>query len=284
MTDAIAWLADRGVVRVAGQDAASFLQGLLTNDVEGLASGEARYAGLLTPQGKILFDMLVVRAAAEGDAAYLLDCAAAQAADLTKRLGFYKLRAKVAIADESAEKAVVAAWVDNVALPSGALAYDDPRDPRLGRRAIVARAEAAAIGEAEIQSYEALRIAACVPKGGIDFAYGDAFPQEADFDLLRGVDFGKGCYVGQEVVSRMKHRGSARKRVVRVILAGKPPSPGTAVVDGELGVGTLGSSAGSDALAMLRLDRATDASAAGRTLTAGGVAVALADASDGASA
>ena len=277
MAEAIAWLADRGVVRVAGEDATSFLQGLLTNDVERLAIGEARYAGLLTPQGKILFDMLVVRVRADTGAAYLIDCAAWQAVDLAKRLGLYKLRAKVAIADESGERAVVAAWGDDVVLPEGAFVYRDPRDPRLGLRAIVARAEAAAIGEAGLASYEALRIAACAPKGGVDFAYGDAFPHDADFDLLSGVDFGKGCYVGQEVVSRMRHRGSARKRLVKVKVAGEPPAPGTPVMDGEIAVGTLGSSAGAVALAMLRLDRVEDAKAAGRVLTAGGVGVALAD-------
>jgi len=277
MAEAIAWLADRGVVRVAGEDATSFLQGLLTNDVERLAIGEARYAGLLTPQGKILFDMLVVRVRADTGAAYLIDCAAWQAVDLAKRLGLYKLRAKVAIADESGERAVVAAWGDDVVLPEGAFVYRDPRDPRLGLRAIVARAGAAAIGEAGLASYEALRIAACAPKGGVDFAYGDAFPHDADFDLLSGVDFGKGCYVGQEVVSRMRHRGSARKRLVKVKVAGEPPAPGTPVMDGELAVGTLGSSAGGVALAMLRLDRVEDAKAAGRVLTAGGVGVALAD-------
>ena len=277
MAEAIAWLADRGIVRVAGEDATSFLQGLLTNDVERLAIGEARYAGLLTPQGKILFDMLVVRVRADTGAAYLIDCAAWQAVDLAKRLGLYKLRAKVAIADESGERAVVAAWGDDVVLPEGAFVYRDPRDPRLGLRAIVARAEAAAIGEAGLASYEALRIAACAPKGGVDFAYGDAFPHDADFDLLSGVDFGKGCYVGQEVVSRMRHRGGARKRLVKVKVAGEPPAPGTPVMDGELAVGTLGSSAGGVALAMLRLDRVEDAKAAGRGLTAGGVGVALAD-------
>ena len=112
-------------------------------------------------------------------------------------------------------------------------------------------------------AYEALRIALGVPKGGLDFAYGDAFPHDANMDLFNGVDFAKGCYVGQEVVSRMKHRGGARKRVVRVRLDGAAPAPGTPVVDGELPVGTLGGSSGRDALAMLRLDRVEDASAAG---------------------
>jgi folate-binding protein YgfZ len=275
MTDKAALLEDRGVVRVAGEDAASFLQGLLTNDVETLKPGEARYAGLLTPQGKILFDMIVVRVAADAGAAYLIDCAAAQAADLARRLGFYKLRAKVAIADESAERGVAAFWGGPPEALTDAVAYPDPRDPRLGWRAILPRT--VALGTEHVATYEALRIDAVVPKGGVDFAYGDAFPHDANFDLLNGVDFEKGCYVGQEVVSRMRHRGTGRKRVARVRLASDAPPPGTPVVDGEFPVGTLGSSSGREALAMLRLDRVAEAKAAGRGLSAGGVGVALAE-------
>ena len=277
MSKKAAMLEDRGVVSVAGADAASFLQGLLTNDVEGLGPSEARYAALLTPQGKILFDMIVVRAPDADGAAYLLDCAAAQAADLAKRLGFYKLRAKVAVADESAGRAVVAFWGGEPAPIEGGLLYPDPRDPRLGWRAIVPRPIAAALGSEHAAEYEGLRIGVVAPKGGVDFAYGDAFPHDANLDLLHGVDFDKGCYVGQEVVSRMKHRGTARRRVARVKLAGPPPMPGTPVLDRELAVGTLGSSSGREALALLRLDRVEDAAAAGRTLSAADVGVALAD-------
>jgi tRNA-modifying protein YgfZ len=277
MSKKAAMLEDRGVVSVAGADAASFLQGLLTNDVEGLGPSEARYAALLTPQGKILFDMIVVRAPDADGAAYLLDCSAAQAADLAKRLGFYKLRAKVAVANESAGRAVVAFWGGEPAPIEGGLLYPDPRDPRLGWRAIVPRPIAAALGSEHAAEYEGLRIGVVAPKGGVDFAYGDAFPHDANLDLLHGVDFDKGCYVGQEVVSRMKHRGTARRRVARVKLAGPPPMPGTPVLDRELAVGTLGSSSGREALALLRLDRVEDAAAAGRTLTAADVGVALAD-------
>jgi hypothetical protein len=271
-----AMLEDRGVVSVSGADATGFLQGLLTNDVERLAPGEARYAALLTPQGKILFDMIVVRAAGGEQPSYLIDCAAAQAADLARRLGFYKLRAKVAIADVSADRAVAASWGAEPASVEGLL-YADPRDPRLGSRAIMARPIAAAVGLEHANEYEALRIAVGAPKGGLDFAYADAFPHDANFDLLHGVDFDKGCYVGQEVVSRMKHRATARKRVARVKLAGPAPAPGTPVMDRELAVGALGSSSGREALALLRLDRAEEAIAAGRTLSAGGVGVALAE-------
>ncbi len=271
-----AMLEDRGVISVSGEDATSFLQGLLTNDVERLGPSEARYGALLTPQGKILFDMIVVRAASSEEPSYLIDCTATQAADLAKRLGFYKLRAKVAVADVSADRAVAAFWGAEPASVEGLL-YADPRDPRLGWRAILPRPIAAAVGTEHVGEYEGLRIAVGAPKGGLDFAYADAFPHDANFDLLHGVDFDKGCYVGQEVVSRMKHRGTARKRVARVKLAGPAPAPGTPVMDRELAVGALGSSSGREALALLRLDRAEEAMAAGRTLSAGGVDVALAE-------
>jgi tRNA-modifying protein YgfZ len=270
-----AMLEDRGVISVTGADATSFLQGLLTNDVERLQLSEARYAALLTPQGKILFDMIIVRAPGSEEPCYLIDCAAGQAADLAKRLGFYKLRAKVAIANESADRAVAAFWGAEPAPLDDGVLYADPRDARLGWRAILPRPLAAQIGSEHGGEYEGLRIAVGAPKGGLDFAYGDAFPHDANFDLLHGVDFDKGCYVGQEVVSRMKHRGTARKRIARVKLSGPSPASGTPVLDRELAVGALGSSSGREALALLRLDRAEEATAAGRTLSAGGVDLAL---------
>ena len=272
MTQKAVLLEYRGVVRVAGEDSASFLQGVLTNDVEKLKPCEARYAALLTPQGKILFDFLVVSLPA---GAFALDCDAGQAADLAKRLGFYKLRANVTISDDSADHGVLAYWGGEPENAPAGIVYADPRAPGLGRREILPRAKAVAVSEASPAEYEALRISLGVPKGGVDFAYGDAFPHDADMDLFHGVDFAKGCYVGQEVVSRMKHRGGARKRVVRVKLDGPAPAPGTPVLDGELPVGMLGASEGSAALAMLRLDRVEDAKAAGRGFLAGGVGVSV---------
>jgi folate-binding protein YgfZ len=308
-------LEDRGVLRVAGEDAASFLQGLLTNDVESLTAGEARYAALLTPQGKILFDFLVLRIASESGAAFLIDCPAAQAADLAKRLGFYRLRAKVTIADESAGFAVAAFWGEEEAVMAGLVPaihavpptqtpgasatakawmagtspamtavaeqrtagffFADPRDPRLGVRAILPRAEAAGLANAGLDAYEAHRIRLGIPRGGVDFAYADIFPHDANLDLLHGVDFEKGCYVGQEVVSRMRHRGGARKRIVRLTFSGAALEQGTPVVAGETSVGALGSSVAGRALAMVRLDRIEDAAAAGRPLTAGGIGVTI---------
>ena len=255
----------------------AFLQGLLTNDVERLRPGEARYAALLSPQAKILFDMIVVREPDGDGAAYSLDCAAAQPATSPSGLASINCAPR----SRSPTRAPIAP-----SSPSGAESPSTPPDgsstptranPRLGLRAILPRADAAAIGSEHVDMYEGLRIGVGAPKGGVDFAYGDAFPHDANFDLLNGVDFDKGCYVGQEVVSRMKHRGTARKRIARVKTAGPAPPPGTPVLDRELAVGTLGSSSGREALALLRLDRVDDARAAGRTLSAGGVGVALAE-------
>jgi len=270
------WLRDRGIVRVFGPDAAALLQGVVTNDVEKLAVHEARYAALLTPQGKILFDFLVVRlpAAAGGD--FALDCDAGQAAALAKRLGFYKLRAKATVLDASADHGVVAYTGEPPEIAPGAFRYADPRAAGLGFREILPRARAESVGEAGLAEYEALRISLAVPKGGADFPYGDAFPHDVNLDTLEGVDFRKGCYVGQEVVSRMQHRGGVRKRVLRVTFAGEPPKPGTPVLDGALPVGTLGASVGREALALVRTDRVEEARQAGRPLTAEGVALEVA--------
>jgi folate-binding protein YgfZ len=205
--------------------------------------------------------------------AFLLDCPRALAADLAKRLSMYKLRAKVAIRDLSADLGIVANWGEATDLPAAAHIYADPRAAALGRRAILPRSAAEAFTEAALPAYEAARIGVGAPQGGVDFAYGDTFPHDADMDLFNGVDFHKGCYVGQEVVSRMKHRGETRKRVVRVRLAGAAPAPGTPVTDGGLAVGALGAAAGDKALALLRIDRAAEAQAAGRPLEAAGVTV-----------
>jgi folate-binding protein YgfZ len=250
-------LDDRGVVRVAGADAAHFLQNLVTNDVEALEVGQSRFAALLTPQGKILFDFLIHRS---GQDEFLLDVAAEKAAELAKRLSLYRLRAKIEISDESARLAVIVA-------PAG-----EPADPRaaLGARRIGARAQAPEADARARAEYDALRVASGVPQGGVDFVYGDAFPHDVNMDLLNGVDFKKGCYVGQEVVSRMRHRGEIRRRVVRVAALEGSLETGAPVVDGDLPVGTLGTVAGGEALALLRVDRVDDAESAGRTLTAGG--------------
>lgn len=276
MTAAIAELVDRGVVSVTGPDATGFLQGLVTSDVERLRPGEAGYGALLTPQGKILFDFLIVRR----DDGFLLDTRRATAPALAKRLGFYKLRAKVDIADRSESLAVLVAWGDGLPAMPGAAA-DDPRLPGLGRRTIVAAEEATGIlaaagsGRSDAAAWHAHRIALGVPEGDVDFPYGDSFPHDADMDDLAGVDFAKGCYVGQEVVSRMKHRGTARRRIIPVTGVGADalPPAGTEIVAGGKALGTLGSSAGSQGLALVRIDRVREALDAGLPVTAGDIAL-----------
>ena len=267
-----ALLPDRGVVRVAGDEARAFLNGLLTADISQVAPGRARFAALLTPQGKIIADCIV----AEENGAFLLDCPRELATALADRLKFYKLRAKITIEDVSQELAVLAVW-DGTAAAS--TAFPDPRLPALGQRIILPADSAAQIAAdfgaqlVDAAEYEVHRIMLGVPRGGIDFVYGDAFPHEADMDQLGGVDFAKGCYVGQEVVSRMEHRGTARTRIVPVAVEGAAPAAGVPVMAGDKQIGTTGSSAGGKGLAMLRLDRVADAGAAGTPLTAGGAVI-----------
>jgi len=270
----VAQLTDRALIRVGGEDARGFLQGLITNDINKVGDGTAIHAGLLTPQGKILFDFFVFP---DGDG-YLLDCASGQAAALMQRLTFYRLRAKVGIGEENS-LGLAASWGDAApTLPDGARSFADPRLPALGFRILLPKT--AGIGEigcarATEADYHAKRIALGVPEGGRDYAYGDTFPHEAMFDQLVGVDFNKGCYVGQEVVSRMQHRGTARKRVVGVVGEEALPAPGTVVAAGTTPIGTLGSVSGATGLALIRLDRAEAARSAGEPLRAGEVTVAV---------
>ena len=266
-------LPSRGVVRVRGADARKYLQGLITNDIGKALGTSAIYAGLLSPQGKILFDFFVVP---EGDG-FLIDVAQHKAADLVQRRMFYRLRAQVEIAEETALKVAVA-WGDSPRPPGGAVAYADPRLAELGVRMMLPKdADFTALG-CDLRSeadYQAVRISLGVPEGGRDYAFGEAFPHEALFDQLHGVDFAKGCFVGQEVVSRMEHRGTARKRVVPV--EGKRPLPqsGTIIEADGVPLGEIGSVSGTSGLALVRLDRAEEALAAGKMLTAGGIEVAL---------
>lgn len=266
-------LPSRAVLKVGGADARKFLQGLITNDIDKAQGGHAVHAGLLTPQGKILFDFFAVPA---GDG-FLIDVAQDKAGELLKRLGFYRLRAAAEIAAAPA-LAVAAAWGGSPRLPEGAIVYADPRLPELGFRLLVPTGTSAAeLGcePAEEADYHALRISLGVPEGGLDYAFGDAFPHEALFDQLNGVDFKKGCYVGQEVVSRIEHRGTARKRIVPIEGVSALPVPGTSIEADGLPVGTLGSVSGAAGLALIRLDRAEEALAQAKALTTGGVKIAL---------
>jgi tRNA-modifying protein YgfZ len=278
-----ALLPDRGVVKVAGDGARNFLHGLVTADILKLTPGAARFCALLTPQGKIIADFIMAEAPAPsggGDGGFFLDIPGALAATLVGKLNLYKLRAKVLVEDLSQTLGLLAAWAGTGTTTYG-LSYADPRLPALGMRVMVpphlATAAAAELGARFVEAgeYEAHRIALGVPSGGSDFAYGDAFPHETDMDQLGGIDFEKGCYVGQEVVSRMQHRGTARTRAVPVRYDGAAPDAGAAVTAGGRPVGTMGSAADGHAVALLRLDRVDDAIAQGEKLAAGNVPIRL---------
>ena len=273
-----ALLGDRGVVKVAGEDARKFLNGLLTTDIAKVTPQRASFAALLTPQGKIMVDMIVAEAPAEDGGGFFIDCPRALSLTLTDRLNFYRLRAKVLVEDLSAVLGVLAIWKGTRETEYG-LCYADPRLEALGMRCMLpphlAADAAADLGAAlvEASEYEAHRIALGAPRGGLDFQYSDAFPHEADLAQLTGVAFAKGCYVGQEVVSRVEHRGTARKRVVPVTFPDFGPEAGVPVRIGDIEVGTMGSSVEGHGLAMLRLDRIGEALAAGAPLMSGGIAL-----------
>lgn len=265
MTDA-ALLDSRAVLRVSGPDARAFLQGVVTQDVAALKSGEAAFSALLSPQGKILFDFIMV---ADGDG-FLIDVAADAAEALAKRLALYKLRANVAV--ERTDRAVAAFW--GGAPPetaSEAVCIADPRLAALGWRCLGARQQMAALagpagGE---DAYQAHRLALGVPEFGKDFAADEVFLLDVDYDALGAVSYSKGCFVGQEVSSRMKRKGDVRKRTLKLCFDGAPAGKGTPVTAGDSRLGAVLSGAGAAALALVRLDRLAAAREAGAPIKAG---------------
>ena len=278
-----ALLPERGIIKVVGDDARKFLHGLVTTDMLGLAPGTARFGALLTPQGKIVADFFVTEAPQADGGGFFLDSPRALAVTLVEKLNLYKLRAKVLVEDLTEILGVLAVWDDQDTTKSCAakpgLTYADPRLPALGFRVMIpphrATAAASELGAALVgaEDYEAHRIALGVPRGGVDFVYGDAFPHEADMDQLGGVDFAKGCYVGQEVVSRIEHRGIARTRAVALRYDGAAPASGAPITAGERQVGTMGSAARGRGIALVRLDRVAEAEQT--ALAAGGIPIRL---------
>lgn len=256
-------LPDRAVVAVIGEDAEALLNRLFTNSMLAMRDGEARYAALLSPQGKLLFDFLALRRS-DG---FWLDCRRDQAAELAKRLSMFKLRAKATVEDLSIRLAVAAVWDEQPVVSGDIASFRDPRHDSLGWR-LIGPADAFA-GPRSDEDYQAHRIALGVPQGGLDWENGDAFVHDANLDWLHGVDFAKGCYVGQEVVSRVHHRGSARKRIVKLRFHGEPPATGVELRAGPLALGRLTSLAGSNGLASIRIDRLQDAAESNLPVTAG---------------
>jgi folate-binding protein YgfZ len=252
MADALTFspLMSRALIAVGGEEWRDFLQGLITQDVETLSPGEVRFGALLTPQGRLLYDLFVVGRPilAGGNEGCWLDVAAEHRAAIIQRLTMYRLRAKVEIA--AADFPIAAAFGPGTP-HEGFLA--DPRLPALGWRAYDA------VVEGSEQTYDAHRLSLGVP-GPADWGSDRTYPIEADFDLLNGIDFHKGCYVGQETTSRMKRRGQIRSRMLPVIFDGPPPSPGSEVLAGDLRAGEVLSGADGRAIALVRLDRIEGAS------------------------
>ena len=235
----------RAVIRLSGENVPVFLHNLLTCNVQHLAAGQVTYGALLSPQGKIQHDLFVT----SDEGGVLIDCVRSQRDDLIKKLMMYRLRAKIDIrADDTLMVAVAPSRPAD-----GRLA--DPRHPALGERGFLP-VGAATGGRSD---YDAYRLTLGMADGEGDIGSNEHFPHEANFDLLHGVDFKKGCYVGQEVVSRMQHRGTARSRMLPVTVDGNAPPRGTPVTSGDTSIGTLLSSQGACAMALIRLDRLADA-------------------------
>ena len=255
-------LEDRGVLAIAGADARSFLQGLITNDIDRVSPETAIYAALLTPQGKYLFDFFI----AQLDDTLLLDVEADRAADLMQRLTMYKLRAAATIEDWSDRFDVWAVLGEPAGLPAlpdagnadawqGGVLLRDPRLPGLGLRALMPAGTSPDLPAGAMADYDAIRLAHGVPDGSRDIEVDKSFILEANADALNGVDFDKGCYVGQELTARMHHRGKLKKRLLPVAVDGPLPAVDTPVLDdGGKQAGTIRSAAGDRAIALMRLE------------------------------
>jgi folate-binding protein YgfZ len=260
---------ERGVVAVSGDDRVAFLQGLVSNDVQAVAADRAVYAALLTPQGRYLHDFFI---AAIGETLYL-DCEAARRDDLRRRLSIYRLRSKVTLADATADLAVALLYGADVkarlglgeepgtAKPwEGGVVSVDPRLPELGARAILPRAQAtdvltrAGLAPGTAAAYDRLRLSLGVPDGSRDLPVEKAILLENGFDELHGIDWQKGCYMGQELTARTKYRGLVRKRLLPVEVDGPLPAPGTPVMAGDQEAGEMRSGADGLGLALLRLE------------------------------
>ena len=240
----LAPLPSRALIAVVGPDWRSFLQGLLSQDVEGMNPGDLRFAALLTPQGKLLFDLFVLAT----ETGCLLDVATDRQADLIDRLTLYRLRAKVVIAASSVS--ICAVW-GVVALPGF---IPDPRLAALGLRGY-GKDVPATLSPTDEAAYNAHRLSLGVPDPARDAEPDKTYPIEANFDLLNGIDFKKGCFVGQETTSRMKRRGQIKTRMLPIEFDGALPEPGQEVLNGNLRAGTVLTGQKGHAMALMRLDR-----------------------------
>jgi folate-binding protein YgfZ len=241
-------LPNRGFLRLSGPDRLTFLQGLVSNDVNKVATGQAVYSCLLTPQGKFLHDFFLIAA---GES-LLIECEADRRADLAQRLKVYKLRSKIEIAE--VEYTVFAVF-GSAPLTPGAIIYPDPRSPALGIRMLLSLNPEADESPIPFDIYDRLRVAEAVPDGSRDMEVGKAILLENNIDLLNGVAWDKGCYTGQELTARTRYRGLIKKRLVPVHIAGAVPPVGTPLIENGSEVGEMRSANGNVGLALLRLER-----------------------------
>ena len=262
-------LDDRAIITVSGAEAEPFLQNIVTSNLDAVGPAQAQPSALLSPQGKILFDFLISRQAEED---FLLECRVDVADDFMRRLMLYRLRAKIEITKQDQADVTVSWRSDSVA---SQIDSSGIRDMRFFPPAEVVRSYVSGAVDADIGEWTAFRIRHGVAESGSDYALGDAFPHDVLLDELGGVGFRKGCYVGQEVVSRMQHRGTARRRVLIVEGERDLPVPGTDISAGGRSIGTLGSAEGKHGLAIVRIDRAKDAMDTGTQIIAGDVVVSL---------
>jgi folate-binding protein YgfZ len=248
-------LESRGVIALTGADAKTLVQSIITNDIRKLSPNQPIYAGLLTPQGKYLHDFII----AEADDTLYFDCEGERKADLIRRFMMYRLRAKVEIQDKSDTLAVVAvigAGQLPAGLPEGAIAYRDPRHDSIGFRIILPRELIAGlpIPQGDFSHYERQRLALGLPDASRDFEIDRTLILEGNMEEMHGVDFNKGCYVGQELTARTKHRGKVRKRLLAVVIDGPAPAPGLPVMDGDREIGSMRSSFENRGIALLRIE------------------------------
>jgi len=262
MTAPMMKLENRSIVRLSGADTRSFLQGLITNDVMAVAPGHAVYAGLLTPQGKYLYDMIIM---SDGDD-LLLDVEADRLGEILRRLMMYRLRAAVEITDESERLSVWAAFGD---VPETGISAPDPRAADLGTRMILPAGETPNSEPLPFADYETKRLSLGVPDGSRDMKVDKYFWLETAAERLNGVSFTKGCFIGQELTARMKHRTTLKKLLVPVMVAGGAPEPDTSIITASgKDAGDIRTGAGDHALAYLRIEYKDEPlSAAGKPIT-----------------
>lgn len=270
-------LADRAVISVSGPEAEHFLQNILTVDFDPLGHDEAKPGALLAPQGKILFDFLVSRTS---ENAFRLECRSDIADDFVKRLMFYRLRAKVDISKQEQDVVAVSWQSDSIASQNESATSTSEsgagvRDRRFSVPVVRFYQTPLPAADATQAEWDAFRLSHGVAESGPDYTLNDAFPHDVLLDQLDGIGFTKGCFIGQEVVSRMQHRGTARRRVLLVEAADTLPASGTELTVNDRPVGTLGSVSGTHGLAIARIDRVKAAMDAGQEIRAGGIAVSL---------